>query len=140
MIYLVATLWDYQDIKQLALHRMVDVTPLDKEVTDIPGFDLQAYINSAAFHIPDEGKPTIHLKVRFSPGAAAHLRETPLSEDQRLIEEDDGDVLVSATVANTQQLRWWLLGLGDGAEVLSPKALRREMHEMITSMLENYAE
>jgi predicted DNA-binding transcriptional regulator YafY len=140
VIYLVATLWDYQDIKQLALHRMVEVSPLDKEVTDIPGFDLQGYINSAAFHIPDEGKPTIHLKVRFNAAAAAHLRETPLSEDQRLTEEEDGDVLVSATVANTQQLRWWLLGLGDNVEVVSPKALRQEMHETIASMLNNYAE
>jgi predicted DNA-binding transcriptional regulator YafY len=36
-------------------------------------------------------------------------------------------VLVEATVADTRQLRWWLLGFGGRVEVLEPEGLRGEM-------------
>ncbi|MDL2286004.1 WYL domain-containing protein [Desulfococcaceae bacterium OttesenSCG-928-F15] len=33
---------------------------------------------------------------------------------------------VQATVADTSQLHWWLLGFGPQVEVLAPKFLRKE--------------
>ena len=51
-----------------------------------------------------------------------------LSEDHRTTEQSDGRILVEATVADTSQLRWWLLGFGSQVEVLEPISLREEPH------------
>jgi len=122
LIYLVCTLGEYQDIRQLALHRISRAELLDKETTRVPDFDLDRYIEQGEFQYPVG--PTIELEAVFERDAAAHLYETPLSQDQR-IEDVDGDYLrVTATVRDTKQLEWWLLGFGDRAEVLAPVELR----------------
>ena len=41
---------------------------------------------------------------------------------------------VKATLDDTAQLRWWLLGFSDQVEVLGPKALRNEFIEKTKGM------
>ncbi len=53
----------------------------------------------------------------------AHLVETPLSEDQVIESVDADHVCVTATVRDTAQLEWWLLGFGSSVLVLEPVAL-----------------
>jgi predicted DNA-binding transcriptional regulator YafY len=65
----------------------------------------------------------IRLKAKFLRGAADHLVETPLSEDQIIEKLDVQHVLVTATVRDTAQLEWWLLGFGSLAQVLEPQIL-----------------
>lgn len=127
VVYLVATLWDYQEVRQLALHRFSACTLLNRPATVPADFRLDTYIQSGAFEYKQgDGKP-LKLVALFAQGAAYHLRETRLSEDQ-VIEEtgDDEWVRVTASVLNTQQLRWWLLGFGAYVQVLEPLALREE--------------
>ena len=38
----------------------------------------------------------------------------------------EGKIKIKATVADTSQLRWWLLGFGPQVEILKPKFLRKE--------------
>ena len=40
----------------------------------------------------------------------------------------------SATVPNTAQLRWWLMGFGEGVEVLEPVSLRQEFIDMAQAL------
>ena len=100
------------------------------------GFDLDAYIASGAFGYPVGG--AIRLEALFSEGAAFHLGERPLSEDQRLEPTDDGRVLLTATVQDTSELRWWLLGFGDQVEVLAPESIREEMARIARNMDAKY--
>jgi predicted DNA-binding transcriptional regulator YafY len=52
-----------------------------------------------------------------------------LSEDQ-IIENFDADhVLVTATVRDTSQLDWWLLGFGCSARVFEPALLAGRIAE-----------
>lgn len=122
LAYLVCTLFDYGDVRQLVLHRMLAVELLDEAAAQLDGFNLQAYIEANHFDYPAEGQ--IRLKALFEPAAAQHLTETPLSNDQQLQAMEDGRVQISATVIDTQQLRWWLLGFGDQVEVVAPASLR----------------
>jgi hypothetical protein len=46
--------------------------------------------------------------------------ETPLAADQTITPLPGGAVRVEAAVCDTQELRAWLLGLGDLVEVLGP--------------------
>lgn len=136
--YLVCTLWDYTDLKQLAMHRIRTATPLDHESTPINGFDLAAYVHDgAAFGYPQSNK-RVKLKAVFDEGAAFHLTERTLSADQQLKKLPSGDYRLTATVQDTQELRWWLLGFGNGVKVLGPEALRSEFKAMAADMARMY--
>lgn len=77
--------------------------------------------------------------VLSSERSAFHLTERKLSEDQFLRETADGRVRLSPTVADTAELRWWLLGFGEGVEVIGPKALRAEFKETAENMARAYS-
>jgi predicted DNA-binding transcriptional regulator YafY len=136
LLYLVCTLWDYQDIRQLALHRVLDATLTDKTVTRLEGFDLDKYIEEGEFHYPVG--PIIQLKLNMDRGAAAHLYETPLSEDQIIEDLDAEHVIVAATVRDTAQLEWWLSAFGHSVEIQEPPELRRRIIEASISLHEIY--
>ncbi len=140
VVYLVCTLWDYTDIKQLALHRLKNVTLLDTHSRKPNGFDLDAYIASGEFNYPVEKRPIhpIDLKVLFDKRAAEHLYETKLSDDQKLTEQADGRVLVEATVLDTAELQWWLLGFGAGIEIVEPAEMREDFHRIAEKMASTY--
>ena len=75
----------------------------------------------------------------FQADSGAHLFETPLSKDQLIVEMPDGRLQVTATVADTPQLQWWLLGLGAGVDVIEPAALRESIRNTIIAMAKIYA-
>jgi predicted DNA-binding transcriptional regulator YafY len=136
LLYLVCTLWNYQDIRQLAVHRVVSATATDKPVTKPDGFDLDRYIEQGEFQYPVG--PMIQLKARFTRPAAAHLYETPLSEDQAIEDLDADHVIVAATVRDTAQLDWWLSGFGAQVEVREPVELRQRMIDAAVSLRDIY--
>jgi predicted DNA-binding transcriptional regulator YafY len=81
----------------------------------------------------------IKLDVVFYGSAGFHLSETPLSKDQKIFEDKKrGGMRVKATLDDTAQLRWWLLGFSDQVEVLGPKALRDEFIEVTKKMVSIY--
>ncbi|MHB8811129.1 MAG: helix-turn-helix transcriptional regulator [Desulfobulbaceae bacterium] len=139
-VYLVATCWDYTDPRLYALHRMSDAKLLETPCTPPQGFDLQRYIDSGAFGFARQCGKTLRLKVLFEEKPASHLRETPLSAEQTITHRKDGRVLIEAEVADTEQLRWWLLGFGAAVEVLGPKRLREEFGKMSRKMAARYGQ
>jgi len=137
VLYLVATLGEHRDARQLALHRMSRAEVLELLAKAPPGFTLGAYIEEDRFAYPiDEEK--IRLVGAFDEEAAAHLYEREISADQRL-ERRDHDVVLRATVPNTSGLRWWLLGFRDRVEVLEPPSLRAEFRAIAFEMAKKYS-
>lgn len=137
-MYLVCALREYDNVLQLALHRMHAPALLHRPARTIPGFDLQRYVNEqSAFGYPRSDRP-LRLRALFDEGAAVHLGERQLSTDQSLAKTPDGRYRLTATVPDTAELRWWLLGFGDGVEVVGPKALRREFGEIVRNMASMY--
>ena len=61
-----------------------------------------------------------------------------MSKDQELQTIEDDRLLVKATVSDTAQLRWWLLGFAGQVEVIKPNSLREEMIQNIKSMNKRY--
>ncbi len=123
--YLVCTLNEHDDPMQLALHRMSSAA-----LTDVPrvvpaGFNLDAYVASGAFNFLIGG--TLKLRAAFKKEAAATLQETKLEPYQTELQLPGGEVMIEATVADTRDLRAWLLSYGDAVEVLAPRALREEI-------------
>ena len=123
--YLVCCLFDYTDVRQLAVHRMSATSVVDRPGRSPADFDFAAYARLANKY-EDEGM--IRLVVHLTPDAAEHLRETPLSHDQQWTERVDiGRVEVTATVTLDQTLRWWLKAFGSRLQVMEPASLRDEL-------------
>ncbi|MBN8776999.1 helix-turn-helix transcriptional regulator, partial [Thiomonas arsenitoxydans] len=120
--YLVASAFDYPDVRLYALHRLRQVEVLEAPVHPPPGFDLEAYMASGALQF-GSGKP-LKLRLRLTESLAALLQETPMTLDQTLSTARGGVRTLRATVPDTWQLHWWLLSHADEVVVQAPKALR----------------
>jgi len=137
LVYLYVRIFDYEDTKTLVLHRIESATMLEEQTQYPSGFNIDDEIAKGRFGF-GEGN-MIQLKAKFDHGGGEHLYETPLSKDQKIEELPDGMLMVSSTVADTPQLRWWLLGMGDGVEVMKPAELRSELAVMIKGMAKIYS-
>jgi predicted DNA-binding transcriptional regulator YafY len=51
---------------------------------------------------------------------------------------DNGHQRLRATVPDTAQIRWWLLGLGDNVEVIAPASLREAIRDRLSAALDAY--
>jgi len=124
--YLVASAWEYAEVRLYALHRFGTVEILGDASKTPKGFNLDHAIAGGLADFANQGKP-IQLQIKCGDWIADYLAETPLSADQKLETASEGKVIVSATVNDTWQLRWWLMGQGAGVEVCTPLALRTEI-------------
>lgn len=134
--YLVATLYNYTDIRLFAVHRIQAALVLNQPSNTPEGFDLKHFISQGALGFEENG--LIKLVVRITLSAAEHLWETPLSLNQQIVPDQAGWLRLQATVPDTAQLRWWLMGFGEGVEVLEPASLRQEFVNMAQSLHEIY--
>ena len=137
-VYLVASVGDYYDPLHFALHRFKSCRLLDTDILKPDDFNLDNIIESGSFDYADVLNKTFQLTAIFTPAAAFHLMESPLSDDQRITTKRDGRIQITATVKDTRQLRWWLLGFGDQVEVIRPKRLRQEFTDTVKNMYQHY--
>ena len=139
LLYLYARMFDYPDARSLALHRIDSALCLDEESCYPDDFDLDECVNRGVWGFG--GERQCELAIRFFDRKGEHLYETPLAHNQQIQVDDEaaGILTVKATVPDTPQLRWWILGFGDCAEVLAPASLRHELSQMVARMGARYA-
>lgn len=136
LTYLIASINQHVDPILLLLHRFKSIELLDKPVTIPDDFNLDEWVEELLTFPVGE---TIRLKARFSRKTdIQRLKESPLSEDQKVKELPDGLFELTATVEDTLQLRWWLNGFGSRVEVVAPKPLRQEYIEMARQLSSLY--
>ena len=133
--YLVATAFEYKDIRLYALHRMNKAVKRDEPSARPKDFKLDDYINSGALQFGNN--KTIHLKAHVAEWLAQYLAETPLSTDQKLT-ADEGKVRLTATLRDSWQLMWWILSHGPDIEVLAPVALRSTIADRLKQAADHY--
>lgn len=133
--YITATIDPYQDVLLLAMHRIRSIETLSKKTVVPHDYQLSDYL--AAGRLNFSVGESIALKAKISSETALHLRETPLSRDQTIQTEANWTIL-SATVADSWQLRWWILSLCNDVEVLKPESLRSEIKQQLSSAFLKY--
>lgn len=136
IIYLICMFADYNDIRMLPLHRVTAAEVLYLPSRKNADFDVDQYIESGYMGFCADR--AIRLRALFSRAAGEHLFETALTRDQVLRALPDGRLELTATVPETRELTWWLLGFGDGVEVVEPAELREELGAMIRRMARAY--
>ena len=120
-----------------ALHRMREASCLQERAPSDGSFYIDEFLQSGAFGFSKENA-RIKVVLRFSKNAGAHLLESKLSVDQNSEILENGFLRVTASLANNEEMRWWLLGFGPGVEVLEPADLRSEICELLRKSLAQY--
>lgn len=136
MIYLVAAAENHEHIRLRAMHRIHRAEAMDEAARVPKGYTLKGYIADGWLGF-GQGKQLV-LKAIFTNQAAQHLEDTPVSADQSIVDAGEGYKRVTATLADTQQLLWWLLGFGDKVVVLEPLELRETIAAIAQGMRDNY--
>ena len=117
--------WDErrQEVRDFAIHRIRRVT-LTTDGFEVPrGFDFRKYM-AETFGIEKGARP-VEVTVRFAPRQARWIRERRWHRSARMQESLDGSLNLRLRVADTSELRRWVMQFGSEAEVLSPPSLRR---------------
>ena len=129
---------DFKNIRHLPLHRFKWARANDEPCIEPENFDIDDYLEKESLSLLRTEKK-IRVELLFDATTGFHLSETPLSQDQKFYERDDGKVKIVSSIADTEQLRWWILGFGENVEVLKPKSLRDEFKERSRSLNRLYS-
>ena len=140
LTYLGATVNDYCDIRLFALHRFnsAQLKPLD-DANPKTSMTWQEYLSTGAAGFSSHKNNEIQLIAWVDEYLARILRETPLSADQHLIEQEKGYQL-SATVFYTWQLNWWILSQGARIKIYEPVQLKCDIYDELSKAKALYDE
>lgn len=139
VIYLVCTLREYDDVKQLLLGRIRQAELLDIPAREIKDFDLDEYISQGNFGFIVQTGQVINLILRVDKAYATTFVERPLHPNQTVLPFDDEQVVLTAQVPDTQELRRWIMGFGTHAQLLAPAHLREELRSLAIQLQAMYA-
>jgi predicted DNA-binding transcriptional regulator YafY len=123
-------------IKRFAMHRFQTVNRIHEQGIRPQNFNLQQYLQDGAMQFGNGDK--LALKAIVSEELAFYLNESPMSDDMKINQSEDGSYQLSATVINGWQLNWWLRGQGANIEVVEPQELRTRMRDNLRKTLAAY--
>ena len=112
----------YTDVRNIAVHRIIQARNTDQPFERPKNFDLEAYDGSGRFGY---GKgEEIKIRLWINDYLKLLLEETPLSEDQAIVAAPDGTGWeLTAKVTDSMLLVWWLRSQGRGVSVLGPEKI-----------------
>lgn len=125
-----------REIRTFAIDRIREIAPAGKHFEIPDSFDFDAY-TASGFGVVAE--PASHVRIRFAPSWASHIREHCWHASQQLSALADGGVEMTLEVGTTAELTSWLLSFGPGAEVLEPAPLRAEVRQQLEAALKLYS-
>lgn len=109
-MHLVCRFDGYDNERSLVLHRMLSASATPFTFERPKDFNFKQYDDDGRFGYGD-GK-LIRLSFSIEKEAGYHLLESPLSEDQQVVELDNA-YQITATVVDSAMLEWWLRGVGE---------------------------
>jgi predicted DNA-binding transcriptional regulator YafY len=81
----------------------------------------------------------IRIRVAFAPALAPYIEERLWHPTQRFRTLADGRLEITLDVADTLEVRRWILGYGAQAEVLEPAAMREALQREAQALAERLA-
>lgn len=133
--YLIGYCHQRKAIRLFAIERIENIEITQDRFEAPEGFDADRYMQ-ASFGV-FQGDP-VGIKIRFTPDTAGYIREKIWHPTQTLEPLPDGGLLFQAEVAGLEEVTWWLLRWGAGAEVLEPATLRQMVAHQVSAMATVY--
>lgn len=123
-LYLLAYCRLRQAVRVFALERIREASVAAERFRKPADFNPDEYLKAAWGIVRGT---LVTVRVAFAKGVAPYIRERLWHPTQRLRDLPDGRLELSLQVADTQEVRRWILGWGAQAEVLQPMAMREAL-------------
>ena len=123
--------------RNLRLSRFAEAVATDAAFEVPPGFTMEGHLGEAWRMI--RGGRVFEVRVRFGPGFAETVEATLWHASQDSEWHDDGSATLSFRVDGLDEIVWWVLGYGPGAEVLEPAELRERVAALAADTAARYA-
>jgi predicted DNA-binding transcriptional regulator YafY len=139
-LYVDAYLPGEDRIAMLRASRVKQVELLSEEFQVHPDYNFHERHRYSFRVMIREGSP-VRVRIRFDPKIAPYIREAYWHDSQQILGCDDGGLILSLTVAEPQEVLWYLVfPWGEGAEILEPESLRREAARIALQVYKRYTE
>ncbi len=119
----------------LAVHRMRAVATSEQRFKPIK-ITRQAKQLAGAFGL-HQGE-SFRVRVRVSAAAALYVRERIWSDDQSIIPENDGSLILEFSSTSEQETIAWILSFGGEMELLSPEQFREKIYARVKSISQKH--
>ena len=80
------------------------------------------------------------VKIRFTPPLSRLITESQWHPTQQVTTKEDGSVIFTADVDGLVEIRRWVLGFAECAEVIEPKELRESIEQVLGKMAIVYSD
>lgn len=134
-IYLFVNTTSFGDIRILAVERINSVEATGDTFTYPEDFDPDEKLKHTFGLIYDD---PLEVEIWFSADQARYIKERIWSPNQRIIDLDDGSVILKMKTSGRYEIKRWVLGYGAEAEVVKPEELKRDIVSDITKLVEIY--
>lgn len=134
-LYVFVVVTFYGDIRLLAVERIkrIDVT---EKLFDLPqNFDPEALLNKAFGLYWDD---SFTVSIRFPESQARYIRERKWAEQQQIVEQPDGSIILTMETSGRYDVKRWVMSFGCDAELLEPEDLRNEIQQEVREMAQVY--
>ena len=132
-LYLLAYCRLRQAVRVFALERIREASVSAERFKKPADFDPDEYLKEAWGIVRGT---LVTVRVAFTKAAAPYIRERLWHPTQKLRDLPDGRLELTLQVADTQEVRRWILGWGAQAEVLQPIAMREALRQEAVAMVE----
>ena len=119
-LYLIALDHAKEDVRTFAVERIRSAAVTRSRFTPPPPATLDE-LQSTAFQLI-HGEPRL-VRIRFSPEQAPYIVERQWHHSQKIENLPNGGVILSLRVASLWEVRHWLYGWADDAQILEPVEL-----------------
>jgi predicted DNA-binding transcriptional regulator YafY len=134
-LYLVGYCHVRKAVRIFAMERIRALDVLRTRFTMPVGFDAQEYLKDAWGIVRGE---LVAVKVIFAKSVARYIEERLWHPSREVRQLDDGGVEITLRVADTVEVRRWILGYGAQAEVVEPASLREALRAEAEAMVRRF--
>jgi predicted DNA-binding transcriptional regulator YafY len=135
-LYLIGWAPDHDEIRHWKVDRIEQVEMTPVQFNRPADFDLREHLATSfgVYH----GEGDVLVKVWFSPRVARYVKESQWHVSQQLTDQQDGSLIATFRLDNTEEIKRWILSFGKHATVLQPEEVRSEMRAELRQLLAAY--
>ncbi len=123
-------------VKQYILTKILEVRPLTRKFRRVPQTQIDDMFRYSFKSWV--GTEKHQVKIHLSKIWADRIKPRQLMETEVMTENEDGSIVVEATVNSLEEIASWIVSRGEGVKVLAPDALREKVVRMAEGALANY--
>jgi predicted DNA-binding transcriptional regulator YafY len=133
--YLVARRTSDQEVRTYKLSRFTHASTTSRRFAMPRHFTVDGHLGNAWELVRAPGARPLDVELVFDPSFAGAIADTRWHRSQRLTPLPDGSLRFQAKVDGTQEILWWILGMGSHVRVVGPPELVKAVREETARMM-----